>query len=129
MRLLIADDDPSLRLALRLVFEDAGYEIVEAETVADARGALTDGSLDVALIDAGIDGGGVELWGELETHDGFRGRALLLTGDLRGLGLLSSHASVYGKPFDYATLLRRIEEIGPRQDGERGFSDRLPRSQ
>ena len=130
MRLLIADDDPSLRVALRLVFEDAGYDVVEVETVAEARGALVDGPLDVALIDAGIHGGGVELWGELETDDVYRGRALLLTGDLPGLGLLSSHGSVYGKPFDYATLLRRIEDIGPRQDGgDRDLMDRLPPSQ
>ena len=113
MRLLVADDDPSLRLALRLVLEDAGHEVVEADSVHEARAILDAGELDFALIDAGMSQEGVGLWDELERDARFRGRALLLTGDLMTLGMLQEHERVVGKPFDFAWLLSRIEREGP----------------
>jgi len=116
MRLLLADDDPSLRLALRLVLEDAGHDVVEAESVLDARRIIASDHLDFALVDAGMCQEGVQLWDELECDARYRGRALLLTGDLTTLGLLGSHERVVGKPFDFERLLSRIEGVGPRDD-------------
>ena len=131
MRLLIADDDSSLRTALRLVFEDVGHQVVECDSVEGARVLLSRSEADVALIDAGMRSGGAGssgsgaetagsgagLWRELEEHGAFRGRVILLTGDLGALGALARHPAVLGKPFDFAEMIARIEEIGPRDGG------------
>lgn len=133
MRLLVADDDSSLRLALRLVLEDAGYEVLEAATVEEARRLIASDVPDFVLIDAGMSQEGVALWDELLLDIRFKGRALLLTGDLRTLGVLGHHQAVLSKPFDYDRLLRRIENAGrrpgrgggmdTRADGEGGRGD------
>lgn len=124
MRLLVADDDSSLRLALRLVLEDAGHEVVEVGSVSDARRIIETQDLDFALIDAGMCQEGVALWDELESAEEFRGRALLLTGDLLTLGYVGNHDGVISKPFDFGALLTRIEGAGPR-DGP--ATDGVPR--
>ena len=114
MRLLIADDDPSLRTALQLVFEEAGYEVYQAENARQARSMIPRLSVDLVLIDAGMSNGAVELWKELQTDETFQERALLLTGNLPALGMLGEHSNVLGKPFDYDALLSRIGSVGPR---------------
>ncbi len=118
MRLLVADDDSSLRLALRLVLEDAGHDVLEASSVSEARGLVAAHRPDFILIDAGMCQEGVNLWDELLADIRFRGRVLLLTGDLTTLGLLGHHHAVVSKPFDYERLLHRIEKAGsrPRSD-------------
>jgi len=113
MNVLVADDDPSLRLALRLVLEDAGHDVVEANTVGEARTVIAAGSADLLLLDAGMSGSGTRLWLELDDHPRYRGRALLLTGDVPTLRDLGRHERVIEKPFDYGLLLERIDEAGP----------------
>ncbi|MEQ1855314.1 MAG: response regulator [Longimicrobiales bacterium] len=112
MRLLVVDDDPSLRTALQMVFEDAGHEVWLAASVAEARAHLERAHVDATLIDAGVSGSGVALWRELEADHRWTGRVLLLTGNLPSLGLLRSHARVIAKPFDYGVLLHYLEELG-----------------
>jgi DNA-binding response OmpR family regulator len=114
MRLLVADDDPSLRTAMKLVFEYAGHDVSEAASVLEARDLLDGNLVDLALIDAGMGGTGAHLWSLLEDTEEYRGRVLLITGDLPALGALVGHPNVIGKPFDFAALLARIEETGPR---------------
>ena len=118
MRLLVADDDSSLRLALRLVLEDAGHDVLEASSVSEARRLVAAHRPDFVLIDAGMCQEGVNLWDELVSDIRFRGRVLLLTGDLTTLGLLGHHHAVVSKPFDYERLLHRVEKAGPRPGGE-----------
>ena len=108
MRILIADDDPSLRIALRLVLEDAGHDVVEATAEPEARFRLREGRVDIALVDAGMSGTGVRLWQDLQADEAWHGRALLVTGDPWSLGALAEHADVLGKPFDFEALLARI---------------------
>jgi len=114
MRLLVADDDPSLRTALRMVLEDAGHVVVEASTTLAARTAIGEADFDLVLIDAGMDGMGTSLWGELHVLPDYRGRTLLMTGDLGALGPMGSHEAVLGKPFDFDHLVHRIEGVGAR---------------
>ncbi len=59
-------------------------------------------------------GKGAELWTVLEETEEYRGRVLLLTGNLQALGQLVLHEGVIGKPFDFEALLSRIEDTGPR---------------
>lgn len=127
MRLLVADDDSSLRLALRLVLEDAGHDVLEAGSVIEARSLIATHRPDFILIDAGMCQDGVNLWDELVADIRFRGRVLLLTGDLTTLGLLGHHHAVVSKPFDYDRLLHRIEKAGPRPLSEAPLDPERPK--
>ena len=123
MLLLVADDDPSLRTALRLVFEDAGHEVLQASSVHEVRDVLSCRIPDAVLIDAGMSEGGRMLWREMEGDPLHAGRTLLLTGNLPALGALRDHPSVLAKPFDYRALLSRIESLGPRRVRAQGAVD------
>lgn len=116
MRILVADDDPSLRVALRMVLELAGHQVALGASVPEARAQLASSLFDAVLVDAGLDGSGVELWKELSVDSRFRGRSILMTGNLPALGELTGHDDVVGKPFDYDLLLERLSAIGPKSD-------------
>jgi two-component system response regulator ResD len=58
-RVLVVDDERSVRKLLRLYLEPEGYTVVEADNGLDALSSLRRGGLDVALVDVmlpGIDG-------------------------------------------------------------------------
>ena len=48
---LVVDDEPSIRLLCRVNLELEGYRVVEAATIAQARRAAEDESVQVALLD------------------------------------------------------------------------------
>ncbi len=50
-RILVVDDEHSLRRLLRLYLEQEGYEVVEAGTGVEALSALRRGGIDLALVD------------------------------------------------------------------------------
>jgi DNA-binding response OmpR family regulator len=56
-RILVVDDDPSIRLLCRVNLELDGHEVLEADTLARAREALAGEDIDVVLLD-------VHLYGE-----------------------------------------------------------------
>jgi DNA-binding NtrC family response regulator len=51
VRVLVVEDEPSLRLLCRINLELEGYEVVEAATLADARAAIASQDLDLVLLD------------------------------------------------------------------------------
>ena len=51
---LVVDDEPSIRLLCRVNLELEGYRVLEAGTLADARRALTDEPVHVALLDVHV---------------------------------------------------------------------------
>lgn len=63
---LVVDDDPDLRAAVRDVLTDRGYVVVEAGTGAEARRILAERPPDAILLDLGLpDIGGLDLLMEL----------------------------------------------------------------
>jgi len=54
-KILLIDDDPDLRLALRLPLEAAGYAISEASSVPEARIAVKDVKPDLIVLDVMMD--------------------------------------------------------------------------
>ena len=48
---LVVDDEPAIRLLCRVNLELAGYEVLEAATLDQARARLVDGAVDVVLLD------------------------------------------------------------------------------
>ncbi|MGH2694276.1 MAG: response regulator [Actinomycetota bacterium] len=58
-KILVIDDEPDLRLLVRLILESAGYEIVEAATGEEGLDLMTDERPRLVLLDIrlpGIDG-------------------------------------------------------------------------
>jgi two-component system nitrogen regulation response regulator GlnG len=65
-RILVADDESSIRFVLREALVAAGHEVVEAAGVDEARARLAGARFDVALLDIRMPGGsGLELLSEL----------------------------------------------------------------
>ncbi len=50
-RVFVVDDDPDFRLQQRLQLESAGYDVVEASSLKEARKLLPSTDFDVALVD------------------------------------------------------------------------------
>jgi DNA-binding response OmpR family regulator len=55
-RILVVDDDPSIRLLCRVNLELDGHEVLEADTLARAREALAGEDIDVVLLDVHLYG-------------------------------------------------------------------------
>ena len=69
-RILIADDEPSIRFVLREALEGAGHEVAEAANGDEAREALHDGAFDLVFLDIRMPGpSGLDLLDELRTSD------------------------------------------------------------
>lgn len=114
IRILVADDDPSLRLALTMVFERRGHAVIAAGDTDAARRVLAAEGADVALIDAGMPRDGVSFWRECGAAGSSLSGALLITGDIWALGDLADHPMVWEKPFDFQALVARVEELAGR---------------
>jgi putative two-component system response regulator len=55
-RILIVDDDPPVRRALAMILSDAGYDVQDVGSAAQARRALTHDTIDLLLSDVSMPG-------------------------------------------------------------------------
>jgi DNA-binding response OmpR family regulator len=111
-RVLVVDDEPSLRLLCRVNLELSGYTVHEAATLGAARAALEAGDIDVVVLDVHISGeDGRDLLDELRASDS-PARVAMLTGssDLQGPRMQSADA-VLAKPFDPEELVRVVGQL------------------
>ena len=61
-RILVVDDEPVIRLFLQELFEDEGYEVVTAQSIAEGLAALKLGGLNLVVTDKNLpDGTGFEI--------------------------------------------------------------------
>ena len=68
-RILLVDDNEALRFTTAALLEDAGYVVVEAESVATGRTCLRDGCYDAVILDVHLgDGVGHDLFGDVRSH-------------------------------------------------------------
>lgn len=112
-RLLLVDDEPYVGLVLQPRLEAAGFDVVLARTLADARAAIAGSLPDALLLDLHLpDGSGVDLLRDLRKQAG--GAALpvvVLTAEgedrvLAELGRLG--AAVLSKPFSPSKLTAQL---------------------
>jgi CheY-like chemotaxis protein len=112
-RILVVDDDPSMRFLLRLIFEGAGHEVSEAQHGVAALIKLKDEIPDLVVTDMMMP---VMDGGELITHL----RSNPRTADLPILAVTANPDAreaaaeadyVLGKPFHQAMLLATVNSI------------------
>src|ERR1700737_266233 len=112
-RILVVDDDPSMRFLLRLIFEGAGHEVSEAQHGVAALIKLKDEIPDLVVTDMMMP---VMDGGELITHL----RSNPRTADLPILAVTANPDAreaaaeadyILGKPFHQAMLLATVDSI------------------
>lgn len=111
-RVLVVDDEPSIRLLCRVNLELDGHVVLEADSLATAREALAELDVDLVLLDVHLRG---------ERSDALIGECharrppvpvVLVTGsaDARETGLSSADAAL-PKPFELDQLLAAVRDL------------------
>ncbi|MDO4721488.1 MAG: response regulator transcription factor [Peptostreptococcaceae bacterium] len=112
---LLVEDEQSILENNRRFFELEGWNVLTAETVAQARSRLTEQSPDVIVLDIMLpDGNGLDLLRELR-REGCTIPVIMLTAwgkpsDI-ALGLKSGANDYMSKPFTYEVLKARVEAM------------------
>ena len=111
-RILVVDDEPSIRLLCRINLELDGHEVLEAETLAIAREALAEGDVDVVILDVHLHG---ERSDDLIPECHARRPpvpVVLVTGSADiSLGGLSDADAILPKPFELDELLATVRAL------------------
>ncbi|MEX2570443.1 MAG: ATP-binding protein [Gemmatimonadota bacterium] len=113
-RVLVADDEPTLRLALTMFLDRHGFEVEQAEDATEAYRMATSRSFDVALVDVRMPGDGLVLIERLESSADWSGHAVLMTGDhtaTRVRDEIRRGRPHLTKPFDMMEAVRLIERL------------------
>jgi DNA-binding response OmpR family regulator len=112
-RILVVDDEPSIRLLCRVNLELEGHEVLEADSLATARAAVESGDVDAVLLD-------VHLHGErsdaliTECHDREPPIPVVIvsgSADAKQLALLSHADAILPKPFELDELIETVHNL------------------
>jgi len=131
-RVLVADDEPRIRLALRTCLESAGYEVDEAGDGLEALDVIIRRAPDVMILDLAMPNlDGIRALRELEpVHGQFKPRVIVLTAwgsppaVLQAIGLGAS--AFMEKPLVPSSLLQAVQGVlsedggGDTEPGEAG---------
>ncbi len=78
-RILVVDDEQSIRDFLRLLLEENGYEVATASSMEEGRGLFKEDRFDLVLCDIIMpDGNGLDLLREMKEHDS-RASVIMMT--------------------------------------------------
>jgi DNA-binding response OmpR family regulator len=114
---LIVDDSLTVRMDLAEAFEAAGFQALPCATLADARGALGRGPLEVVVLDVLLpDGDGVEFLKEVRSSAGGSTAAVLMLSTEaevkdRIRGLQTGADEYVGKPYDAGYVVGKAREL------------------
>ena len=120
-RVLVVEDQAGLRDILARVLRRERFQVATAATVAEGRGKLEQGGLDVVLLDVLLpDGSGYDLLQWLRAEPNLKDTRVLM---LSGLNELDDYMSGYeagaddylGKPFDFEDLVGRVKRLAEGQ--------------
>ncbi len=114
-RLLVVDDEAAVRLPLEIFFAGKGYDVVTAETCAQAIDLFRSSGPDLVLLDYALpDGDGLELLRGMKAHDASV-PVLLLTAhgsiDLAVHAVKDGAENFLTKPVELPALLVMIERL------------------
>jgi DNA-binding response OmpR family regulator len=113
-RLLVVDDDPSVRAMLRDYLEGHGFEVAEAGNGAQMRAEIERDLPDAVLLDIRLPGeDGLALARYLREHHDLGILMVTASGDVvdRIVGLELGADDYIAKPFDLRELLARIKTV------------------
>jgi DNA-binding response OmpR family regulator len=113
-RLLVVDDDPSVRSMLREYLEGHGYAVAEASTGAQMREQIAQDLPDAVLLDVRLPGeDGLVLARYLREHYEVAIIMVTASGDVvdRVVGLELGADDYIAKPFDLRELLARLKSV------------------
>ena len=117
--ILIVEDHPTMREAMRLVLEREGFEIAEAADGDQALAVIKDDAPDLVLLDMSIPGiTGPEVLATVKgdpATSGVRVIVVTATGEEGRAAAMTAGADHYfTKPFSPIALLQAVEEVlGP----------------
>jgi CheY-like chemotaxis protein len=122
--ILIVEDHPTMREAMRLILEHEGFEIREASDGQMALDLARERAPDLMFLDLNIPGaGGAEVLKELKADERTRDiRVIVITAvgeEGRNYVLSLGAAEYFTKPFSPLALLRTVEKVlsgGPSGD-------------
>jgi DNA-binding NtrC family response regulator len=111
-RVLVVDDEPSIRLLCRVNLELEGHDVLEASSLTTARAALADEDVDVVILDVHL---------RSERSDALVGECharrppipvVLVTGsvEITDPGLAEADA-ILPKPFELEALLSTVRDL------------------
>jgi CheY-like chemotaxis protein len=115
-RILIVEDHPTMREAMRLVLEGEGFEIDEAADGERALQMVRADPPDLVFLDMNIPGSsGAEVLEAVRADPATAGvRVIVVTADGeegRGKALSMGADEYFTKPFSPTTLLRTVEQV------------------
>jgi DNA-binding NtrC family response regulator len=111
-RVLVVDDEPSIRLLCRVNLELEGHEVLEAHSLATARAVLDEDEIDVVVLDVHLRGERSDpLVDECHARDPAI-PVVLVTGsvDITHPGLSDADA-ILPKPFELDRLLSTVSNL------------------
>ena len=122
-RVLIVDDEPAIRRALKIALERAGFEAIAAQSGDSALTVLALESVDVLLLDLRMPDTRGDVLFELAaaTHPHLRHQTLFMTGDIsdRAHKLIQAcKCPMIPKPFELRELIAAIDALLPRRERE-----------
>jgi DNA-binding NtrC family response regulator len=112
-RVLVVDDEPSIRLLCRVNLELDGHEVLEADTLASARATVEEEDVHVVLLD-------IHLHGErsdaliAECHDRHPPIPVVIvsgSADAKQLAQLSHADAILPKPFELDELITTVYNL------------------
>jgi DNA-binding response OmpR family regulator len=126
-RILVVDDDETIRNTIKAILEDEGYLVDSAATGSEAVQKTKKTAYNVALLDIRLpDMEGVELL-KLMKDTVPRTRKIMVTGYpsmQNAIAALNKNADAYlVKPVDIAKLLNTVKEQLQLQENEKEFSE------
>ena len=126
-RILIVDDDQSIRATVKALLEDQGYDVEEATTGKEAIRKTQEGTYNLALLDIRLpDMEGVELLKLMKGHIP-KMRKIMVTGYpsiQNAAESLNKEADAYLiKPVDVDVLLETVRDQLRKQSDERAFTE------
>lgn len=128
-RLLVVDDDPSVRALLREYLEGHGFDVAEAGSGAQMRERIAQQLPDAVLLDVGLPGeDGLVLARWLREHHDVAILMVTASGDVvdRVVGLEVGADDYIAKPFDLRELLARVKSVLRRTRGPGPIETRAP---
>jgi DNA-binding response OmpR family regulator len=120
-RILIVDDESTILQTLRIIFEDAGYEVLTAGTPSEALRLFQAETLDLVLLDYRLPDNGESVGPEMKRMKPAV-PILLLSGDPEAASASSFAVALIAKPIQPPELLAQIAALFDNMPGHGGPS-------